>query len=181
MPELLPMRNRTKQYPHVSSILQALYYRLGIYVERDHWPVNKMRLGNALEHARILQYQAEYPGRYTQPGELIYDGVALTPDLFNLDARRPTEIKLSWYSSATDIDSQKLLPFRWQLKSYVYAMSKLGMSDGSSGELEIAFPRGDYKSDDCGYGHWIEYYSEDELESHWQMILNHKHLVEIGR
>lgn len=182
------MRNRTKDYPHLSDILRAVFIRLGYYVERDKWPINKMRLGSALEYARIMQYQAEYPGVYYQPGELIYDGIALTPDLASHLTERPTEIKLSWYSPDTDINDPTYIPFRWQLKSYVHAMSKLGLAKGDSGELEIAYPQVRYskKRDegdvyDCEFRHWIEYYTEDELKSHWQMILNHKHLVEVSR
>jgi hypothetical protein len=176
MPSLLPMKNRSKGVPHVSRIVNMICLRLGIVEESSFVPHNKMSLGQAFEYARIKMYQEDEPGRFVQPGEIIVDGIAGTPDLYDIMLGVVTEIKHTRLSSRHPIDSPKFKRFRWQLKSYVYMMRELGKTDGTCGRLEIMFDQGDYKSGDVDYREYMEIYDNHELDQHWQMIVENKEL-----
>lgn len=126
----------------------------------------RMNLGNAFEHAIADALNRKYPDRYVRPGELSFEGVTGTPDLWDVIDWATTEIKLTWASSRRAVDIED--PWFWrywaQLKSYVH------MAGQSTGRLIICFVNGDWKDQGPCAMEWEDSWSVDELQENWEMI-----------
>lgn len=157
---------------HVST---AIYNVMGaLYPDRfakDEGPnQDRLDLGNALEHALADALAKAHPDRFARPGELTFDGVTGTPDLWDVVDWCTIEIKLTWASSnrATDIEDPWFWRYWTQLKSYVH------MAGQTTGRLIIYFINGNYKYDSPDSGPrgmmWEDDWSAEELEENWTMI-----------
>jgi hypothetical protein len=158
--------------PHVSTalknVMQSLYpARFG-----DDSKLNQDRLdlGNAMENALADAWAHAEPDRYTRPGELEFEGIYGTPDLWDLAEWATVEIKLTWASSkrAEDIEDTWFWRYWQQLKSYAH------MAGMTKGYLVIFFVNGNYSygSDSSGPTGmmWEDEWEPEELAETWDMI-----------
>lgn len=193
IPELLPMTGRSDGV-HISTLISSLCVEMGFYKSADFRdaPKSKMALGSALEHALAHRYMLQYPGKYYRwwdpvteswrnDLEVERDGVYGTIDLFDVQTPAVEEIKLTWMSTRQEFDEQgknivfservgksKLWRFGVQLKAYLW------MIGAEAGRLHLAFPRGDYKSEDADYHVWEKRFSERSLENNWGMLMRQR-------
>lgn len=157
---------------HVSTAIHNIMESL--YPDRfggDGGPnQDRLDLGNAVEHALCNALADAHPDRFARPGELTFDGVAGTPDLWDITDWATIEIKLTWASAkrAADIEDPWFWRYWAQLKSYVY------MAGQSMGRLIIFFVNGDYSYNTDTSGPvglmWEDQWSEEELAENWAMI-----------
>jgi hypothetical protein len=152
---------------HVSSAIYRIMESL--YPDRFGGdPIDPIRanLGNAMEHAIIEAMAREHPDRYARPGQLVYEGIYGTPDLWDLREWATTEVKLTWASSrrAEDIEDSWFSRYWWQLKAY----AKMAMM--TKGRLIIIFINGDYRGGQPEGMMWEDEWSQDELDENWAMI-----------
>jgi len=178
--ELFRQEGRSKGR-HVSSAIHRIMSAL--YPDRfGSDPIDQVRanLGNALEYAMIEALAREYPDRYVRPGQLHYQGIYGTPDLWDMwggsnkkpkkdlpmSAWATVELKCTWASSrrAEDIEDQWFARYWWQLKSYAI------MAGMSRGVLIIVFINGDYKGGPPEGMMWMDKWAKEELIENWSMI-----------
>lgn len=180
LPDLLPMSGRSSG-THVSHVIHDLCIRTGVYEERvDAPPHNKLILGTLLEYALRSSYEQSNPGRYVVPGELELDGLYGTPDLLDTHDGAIHEIKMSWLSERhAENPDPRSNPKLW--KFWVQLMAYLRMLGLDLGRLEIAFVRGDYKSEDAGYRKWECRFSRRELAENWTMLCRHRDRMEADK
>lgn len=160
---------------HVSTaiynVMEFLYPdRFGKKEEGKGWNQDRLDLGNAVEHALCNALADAHPDRFARPGELTFDGITGTPDLWDVTDWCTCEIKLTWASAkrAADIEDPWFWRYWAQLKAYCY------MAGQNMGRLIIYFINGDYSYDKdtsgpCGLM-WEDEWSEDELAENWAMI-----------
>lgn len=142
-------------------------------------PIDQVRaaLGNAMEKAIIREVSRREPERYVIPGELEYEGLLGTPDLWDLKPKSrcrrcgkrcpfTVEIKLTWASSrrASDIEDEWFWRYWVQMKSY----SK--MAEFHRGLLIIIFVVGDWKDGPPVGFMWEDDWDDDELSEVWEMV-----------
>lgn len=171
MVELFPQHGRSPG-KHVSTAIHKVMRSL--YPDRfgGDEPMNQTRLnlGNALEHAIIEALARDHPDRYARPGQLEFEDVFGTPDLWDINEWCCVEVKLTWASSsrAEDIEDPWFWRYWAQLKSYAH------MAGQTKGRLIIVFVNGNYR-----YGTpegqptcmmWEEEWGPEELEENWAMI-----------
>lgn len=171
IPDLAPMTGRSEGL-HVSHIINDLCVQMGMHSEReDNMPNHvklRMALGNALEHSIIQRYEAQYPDRFVQPGEVCHDGIFGTPDLLDLETFTIHEIKLTWMTARHAIDSNKLWKYWVQLKAYCRMM------ETCYGQLEITYVVGDYTDMSPKYRKWGAEFTKRELQDNWDMLKRHE-------
>jgi hypothetical protein len=173
MVELFPQLERSKGkhvFTAFHKVMESIYPdRFGGGNERE-LPQTRFNLGNALEHAIIEAYARDYPDKYARPGQLEFDDIYGTPDLWDIEEWCTVEIKLTWASStrADDIEDSWFWRYWSQLKSYCY------MAGQTKGRLIIVFINGNYR-----YGEpegqptgmmWEWEWTPEELHENWQMI-----------
>lgn len=152
---------------HLSSAIHRIMRSL--YPDRfTDTPIDQVRanLGNALESAIVRALAELYPDRYVRPGELFYDGVYGTPDLWDLEENAVVEIKCTWASSrrAIDIEDAWFIRYWWQGKGYAK------MSRMRKVILIIVFIVGDWRDGPpVGYA-WEDTFTDDELDENWAML-----------
>ena len=172
MLDLFPQQGRLPGR-HVSSAIFRVMSR--IHPDRfDGSPINQIRanLGNALEHAIIEAMAREHPERYVRPGQIEFDGVLGTPDLWDIgdpdypDNSATVEIKLTWASSrrATDIEDPWFIRYWWQIKAYAFMAGML------RGRLIIYFVVGDWREGPPVGMMWEDEWTEEELAETFDMI-----------
>jgi len=135
-------------------------------------PIDQVRalLGNAVEKAVIAALHERYPGRYVIPGELHYDGIYGTPDLWDIedhpDGPATVEVKCTWASSrrAEDIEDS------WFWRYWVQAKSYAKMAGMRRTVLIIVFIVGDWKSGPPIALAWEDLHTDEELDTNWDMI-----------
>lgn len=174
VPDLLSSPPRSDGI-HQSVIINDLCLLHGHYSDKDSESEGhgRMRLGQALEKAIALDLNEKSPNRYVVLGELVIDGVYLTPDLYDTFLDSPHEIKLTWMSASHELRSQKLWRYEAQLKTYCHA------TGSSSGQLDITYIN---HWPDPLRRHWHIPYSRRELSEHWTFILRHRdRMIKEGR
>lgn len=185
LPSLSPQLSRNLYIPHVSDIIRLIGIRTGTLKDYSQSsspaPKNKMELGMIFEEGRKYQYRQLYPNRFFSIGEIVFDGIGLNLDMIDSWNDCPVhEFKCSWFSSNRPMDDPEIMKFQDQVVAYQHVVNELGLSSSTSPHLEIVYPRGNYKSNDVDYRHWVGNFTRDEMKRHWEMIVNHKHLVKIG-
>lgn len=167
MPFLLPMENRS-QGIHVSEVIHDLCVSMGHYEVRGEGidPPSRIRmeLGNTFEWAMINRMQENDPDRFIQPGELYFDGLYGTPDLYDYRHHRVHEMKLTWMSAKHGPESDKYLKYWWQIKAYAKMMNVL------EARLMVCHIRGLYNGDGPKYFEWHSTFTPLDLARNWAML-----------
>lgn len=177
IPDLLPMQRTGDPRHHVSYIINDLSLKLGHYDRSDTRPYNYMSLGNAFEDmiARSLadRYSRNDPDRFVVPGELEWDGLIGSPDLYDIMDSTIHEMKLTKKSARTDPESTKFWYYWVQLQAYMYMMSQITQRWHLDGLLHVGFLLGDYRSVEVDYKVWRATFTKDELANNWRMLVSH--------
>ena len=167
---------------HVSDALRSICVELG-YFDPDSTPNQaQLELGCALEHAIIQRLRLDNPGRFTQPGEVIVDGLPGTPDLFDLEDYMCHEIKCTWMSTKWVPGSDKFWKFEVQLMAYTY------MLQATSAMLHVCYINGTYpragqpKGEGFPYAPvyrvWQYDWTDKELSDNWRMLIMRRDTME---
>lgn len=185
LPDLLPMQGRSPGM-HVSTIINDLciqrgYYEEGSEFDRENNIIKtRMGLGNALEDAIIRRYHLSAPDRYTQPGELEFDGLFGTPDILDTFEYAIHEVKLTWKSATNQIDDQMFIKYLWQIMAYCR------MAETALGYLHVCFVNGHYDflraehkrdgrtEDGPTYRLYELQFSKRDLLDNWRMLKLHE-------
>lgn len=182
IPNLLPMLHRSPG-PHVSDLIQRFCIDRGIYLDSSDDPdlfdqstgeptpttLTRWQLGCALETAISTRYQQQYPNTYVSPGELTLDGIHMTPDFGCLTDGLIDEVKLSWQSSSHTPDSDKFLPRRMQLMSYLKGF------DINVGRLHVCNVNGDYRGQRAPvYRVWEMEFTSREMNENWALLKSYR-------
>lgn len=116
------------------------------------------------------------PARYFRPGELLHEGLLLTPDYADLDffgngslVMGLEEWKVCWKSVNAWADFEKNF-WRWkvQMMAYCYALGIL------HARMRVLFIAGDWKGNIVPQVKMREFtFTERELTDNWQMLVRH--------
>lgn len=169
---------------HVSEILKYIVKELNMLKSIDQDDLDeaplRMFLGMGWEYIIVSLID----GLVWQPGELIRDGIAGSPDGRRMIRVGPlmrqciTEMKFTKKSSRNfDITELKHRWWIWQMMSYL-AM-EASKQDLMYGEFHICFARGDYSQflQPEEYHQYLIEFDRVELEKHWAMVLKYKEHV----
>lgn len=208
LPRLLPMTGRSPGV-HVSTVITDLAIRLGYLSGKAELSTTWAELGCALERSIIWAYEREFPGRYLQPGEQCRDDIYCTPDLADWSPSSPhpngapltddecellspwpivpEEIKCSWMTSRhtpRDCDSCGLPTCKkfWRYERQLQCECAMPYYLGATvGKLTVVHVNGSGRGGE-GPAHkpWLFAYTVDEIESNWQVVVNHAHTLRCG-
>jgi len=162
---------------HLSSILNAVGLKMGFIrtskagkdaAANDITRNNYFETGFTVERMLELALGDRVGIR---PGEIIYDGIACTPDgiLFSPDGSvTVVEIKCTWMSVR-----DPALIWKWmaQIMGYCYVLAT------HDADLHVLWINGDYKPPKPVYAQYHIVFSTQELTENWRMVLNNKGLV----
>lgn len=175
--DLLPMRRTGNPSDHISHVIRSICVRLGKF-EADDGPITEERqtrfeLGSSFEDAVAAalaeRYSRSEPDRFARVGELERDGLIGTPDLLDVMDWAIIEIKLTWMSSAHDVESPKFWHYWVQLMAYCY------MADSRVGRLHVCHVNGDYRGVRGPVYHiWEQRFTPQQLRDNWRMLLTHR-------
>jgi hypothetical protein len=175
--ELIPMARTGSPASHVSYIIRNICVRLGKFEAGDgeftQEQITRMELGSSFEDAVASalaeRYARSNPDRFARTGELERDGIIGTPDLLDVVDWAVIEVKLTWMSSAHDIESPKFWHYWVQLMAYCY------MADSSLGRLHIGHINGDYRGVRGPVYHvWEQHFTHQQLRENWRMLLTNR-------
>jgi hypothetical protein len=140
---------------------------------------NLMRLvlGMAVEEWIAKQLTATRPGFIHQPGEYSLDGILGTPDGLEADDEGwlAHEIKGTHKSSRKPVEAQKL--WIWQGACYLKMLSEYFHERITRCMFHPFFIRGDYTGIEPKYLPTLVVFEWEEIESYWNVVVEHKHLA----
>lgn len=165
----------------MSQVIQDICIQRGWYEEQTALPRSRFELGKALERSLISAFEHEFPGRYVEPGEILYDGLLGTPDILDVPEEEVDDIKLTDRSSgdtpelftpaAPDhpIHTDKFWANWTQVKCYCK------MIGWYKGALLLTHQRGDYgeRRGEVVHHGWRQTFTDHELGETWLMIRRH--------
>lgn len=185
VPDLLPMRDRSTNGLHVSTIIKDICLRNNHYVESNVVDKARWELGKALEWAIIQRYTRHFPERYYVPEEIEKDNIFGHPDIIDtcdeiVNDKAIEEIKftdrlgnesVNLFDPPPDDHYIRGIKFwrDWaQIKSYCW------MTNIKYGKLTLCHARGDYKERKVIYHTWLQIFEEEELSDFWEMLTSHR-------
>ena len=181
MPELLPLRHRSIG-PHISDIISEICIERGHYPRRKTLPVQAMfEVGLAFEAMIMKRWLRTYPDRYISPGEFQYNGIYFTPDMLDFSSspnpKYPNAINTIHDMKTTrkkmkGLEDDTFWGFHCQGKAYCFGLSKVLRKPHNFFVLHVLFLRGDYASIPSGYIEHLFSWTDEELESNWDMLAN---------
>lgn len=150
---------------HVSQIIRSLCKKLDPkrYIDGD-LPWNRFEAGFTFERVLETAFASRMADIF-RPGEIICDGIILSPDGIDTDGWVLCEYKWTWMSSREAPEGPKFWPWLVQMQAYCYA---LGVTRA---RLHAFFVNGDYKTKTPEYRVWVFEFAAQELHENWQMLL----------
>lgn len=152
---------------HLSQIIQSLLIDLDSKrygTERGPQFHNYIQAGFSFEW--FLEYAfAQRQANIIRPGEIVKDGIAMSPDGIDLDGTTLLEYKFTWKSSTGCPDDAKFWAWKIQMMGYCWA---LGINKA---RLHAFFVNGDYKTKEPAYHVWELEFSPMEMAANWAMCL----------
>ena len=110
-----------------------------------------------------------------QPGELVCDGILMSPDGIDEDLVLH-EFKATWKSSAYPVTDQSM--WMWQVMGYLYGLSKDVGQPCLKAVVHPVYMCGDYRSNrDPVYKPTVVEFEWNELEENWMRMLNYRDAV----
>ena len=110
-----------------------------------------------------------------QPGELICDGIVMSPDGID-DDLVIHEFKATWKSSVYPVTDQMM--WMWQVMGYLWGLSKDVGEQCRVAVIHPVYMCGDYRSErDPVYKPTVVEFDWIELEANWNRMLNYKDCV----
>lgn len=134
--------------------------------ESDALKHNYFQGGFTFEHA-LERSLAERQANIMRPGEIVKDGIAMSPDGICLDDWVLEEYKFTWKSSNGAPEDPKFWGWIIQMKAYCHAL------EINQARLRAFFVNGDYKSKTPAYHVWQLQFTDEELHGNWNMVVNH--------
>lgn len=132
---------------------------------------NYIQGGFTFERALEKAFQDRRDG-IVRPGEIVLDGIAMSPDGICLTDDTLEEFKFTWKSSNGAPEDPKFWGWIIQLKAYYYALLMLGF-ELRAARLRAFFVNGDYKAKTPEYKVWEFQFTDEELLENWKMITSH--------
>lgn len=151
---------------HLSDVIRSLADTLQLIKKAAGWDMDvTWGVGLLWEELLTAAYGATHAPRL---GEIVVDGIIMTPDGLSLDGPRGVvleEYKATWRSNRNPPYDN--LPWGWQIKSYMRSVGTLEAT------MRILYIVGNWKGSGPIYEVWNVTASPHELEENWTMILNH--------
>jgi hypothetical protein len=154
---------------HLSSIIKDLNKTLGRSKEGSGWDMGPTCAVGLLWEEILSTHFAEALG--DRIGEVELDGVAMTPDGFIVDEWVLAEHKATWRSS-TKHSVGDIWDWMTQIKAYCYALNTHRCL------LRVLWVVGDYRGSGPQYQCFLLTFTDNELMDNWQMLMNHKRVME---
>jgi hypothetical protein len=106
-----------------------------------------------------------------RPGEIVVEGIPMSPDGICLDPWKLMEYKLTWMSSNRD----PLDNWRWvtQMKGYLYGVSTFFERETVRADLHVLYGNGDYKHSGPEYWCYELEFTKQEIYETWAMLKKH--------
>lgn len=146
---------RGTKYPESSEQTKQTYFSMGFMWETF---LSNIFLDTAIKKAA---------GVLVRPGELVSDGIAMSPDALDLSDYVLEEYKATWRSSIHPIDDKRFWAWIVQMKCYCRALGTY------RARLRVFFVNGDWRSSGPQVRAWSFQFTPRELEETWAMCLNH--------
>lgn len=180
----LHMSEVIRSYALITGVLDAKY-------DTDIEEENPVIVHQGLAWENYLAaYQ--HPEIYFHPGEMVKDGIAMSPDGFSICTVSKdwilNEFKYTLKSSRDFKEKLKLKAksvklYLWQLMSYRHAMNEMlkrqGMEPTGVCKLHMMFSRGNYSRNFDDPGNLPTYkifrieFTQEELKENWRLLLSH--------
>jgi len=164
---------------HLSDIYSDIAVSSGMDSFSKEGGVPNLRMEMGFIWERTLE--AEFKKRAMQPdpsgpeiirvGEIVVDGIPMSPDGICLDPWKLCEYKLTWMSSNRDPQDN----WRWmtQIKGYLYGVSVFFDRLTTECDLHVLYVNGDYRNSGPEYWCYELRFSSTEIEETWNMLYNH--------
>jgi hypothetical protein len=148
---------------HLSDVIRDLEKALGTDRSGSGWDMDPTwNTGLLWEEVLSTAYRDHMIIRV---GEVVKDGIIMTPDGLNIDTYELEEYKATWKSSKNKPwDNNKWM---WQVKAYCLALDTLVCV------MRVLYVVGDYKGSGPQYVCCRLQFTELELAENWQMLVNH--------
>lgn len=164
---------------HLSDIIGDLATRMRMYEPWDEDAPGQeeaMELGLAVEWARVARLEADQPGVWKSLGTVSWDGIEITPDLFNPILSRPREFKGTWMSASREPGDPKLWRFEVQVGGYCWALGHIFQGRPYLvGELDVTYFRGSYRDEKLAARRlWEVEWTREEILHNWVMLTTHR-------
>ncbi len=187
---------------HVSDIVTDYAIRLRLLLpdgshagdregdEASPGQTEAMECGLALEWARARRLEADRPGGWLDLGTQYTDGIAWTPDLYDLIGWTdragvvhppycPWECKGTWMSVDRGPGDPKLWRYEVQTGAYLYGCGRLFGTPHLTAVLDVTYFRGSYKDDQLvAHRRWRVDWEERPLLHNWIMLRTHGEVME---
>lgn len=166
---------------HVSDIIRDIENRVTKPGKRpsigDLLPEEKKRMGHytsmgwmweeIIREAMIRKALSEADGdRYMRLGELELDGIAASPDLFDVQDFCVEEFKATWRSMRRNLQTDF---WSWLVQTKAYCK----MTGTQWTRLSVFWVCGDYRGSGPVFKRYQIRYEEEEIERNWQMLIGH--------
>jgi hypothetical protein len=155
---------------HVSSIIRYLKSSLGdnksTFTQDDL--ENFALVGRLFE--TVLAQGMFRPPRYIRPGEMECEGIIGSPDAYDVEDGAVLEFKATWVSSKRDILT--IRHYWWQLLAYAK------MLETQKAVLVAFYVNGDYTNRVPQMKAWDAFFTQDEIEQNWQMLVRNKEMAQ---
>jgi hypothetical protein len=110
------------------------------------------------------------PPRYVRIGEIVCDDIIGSPDAYDVEEGAVLEFKATWVSSKRDILS--IRHYWWQLLAYAK------MLETQKAVLVAFYVNGDYTNRVPQMKAWDVFFTQDEIEQNWQMLVRNKEMAQ---
>lgn len=176
IPDLLPMRSRSHDIPHLSEVIRYIAISNGHYALNDSNPdldptiMTRMQLGQALEFSLMQRYALHSPHRFVTTGEIRCDGLALTPDVLDILIPSIDDFKLTWMSSNVDPTDLKFWKWWTQVMCYAYAVGQHFKMPINTVKLHVCHVNGAGKGSAPVMNEWRMDCEQEEIEGRWDLI-----------
>lgn len=158
---------------HLTDVTSDIALMTGVlkpeYADRDvtkPGSIYRVSLGIAWEQWIVKQH----PEVMHQPGEIVKDGIPMTPDGYGWDSSGGLIIH-EWKATYKSMIKEDSLDGEWlwmaQLKGYCCG------AETNHGRLHVFWVNGDYRSSGPQYRIYDIKFSDREIKENWQMILRH--------
>jgi hypothetical protein len=183
IPDLLPMRSRSHDIPHLSEIIRYIAISNGHYAlnssnsssstsdpDIDPTVMTRMQLGQALEFSLMQRYALHSPHRFVTTGEIRCGGIALTPDVMDILIPSIDDFKLTWMSSNVDPTDLKFWKWWTQVMCYAYAVGQHFRIAIDTVKLHVCHVNGSGKGASPVMNEWRMDCEKGEIEGRWDLI-----------
>jgi hypothetical protein len=151
------VRNAGARYPETDHATRQAYFSAGFFWEQF---ISSVFRDTAIKKAN---------GVLIRPGEVVRDGIAMSPDAIDCSDYTLEEYKATYLSSSHPIEDARFWLWIKQMMCYAYAVGT------RRARLRVWFIVGDWKGSGPQVRAWTFHFSDRDCEESWQMVLNMAH------